>query len=197
MKIAILILAAGQSSRMKRTKQLLPIGNNTLLGTVIQHALNTKRTNVYCVLGAESEKIKSSIQKYNLSIIINREYKQGMSTSIKKGVEFIVDNNYDGVFVILGDQPLIDTNYLNKVVETFNANPNKIVATKYSNVIGVPALFPKTYFNLLKNLSGDKGAREILNKNENLIALSTSGLLDIDTKAQYDDFIKMQIEKEV
>jgi molybdenum cofactor cytidylyltransferase len=188
MKIAILLLAAGSSSRMGVAKQLLPIGEMTLLGIVIETALQSNANKVYCVLGANAEVIKQLISKYNIESIFNPNYKTGLSSSIVAGIEHFKTQNFDAVLIVLGDQPLIKAEYLNEMIATFKNYKGKIIASKYNNTFGVPSIIPKIYFNQLLKLKGDKGAKDFLNSND-VIPLENKNLMDIDTKKEYEDYL--------
>ncbi len=192
MKIAILILAAGSSTRMGVAKQLLPAGKTTLLGVTIEKALLSKANKTYCILGANAEAIKKSISKYSVEPIFNPDYKSGLSSSIVTGIQHLVNQNFDAVLILLGDQPLITTQYLNEMMDTFSTHVGKIIASNYNETLGVPTIIPKPYFNQLLKLKGDKGAKDWLNtKNEEIIKLKNTNLMDIDTKKEYQDYLKL------
>lgn len=190
MKIAILLLAAGSSSRMGVAKQLLPVGETTLLGITIETALQSNAHKVYCVLGANAEVIKQSISKYNIESILNPKYKTGLSSSIVIGIEHLTNQNFDAALIVLGDQPLIKTEYLNEMIATFKKYDKKIIASNYNNTFGVPSIIPKIYYNQLLKLKGDKGAKDFLNSNDkDLIPLENTNLMDIDTLKEYQDYL--------
>ncbi|EDP70528.1 hypothetical protein FBALC1_07213 [Flavobacteriales bacterium ALC-1] len=191
MKIAVLILAAGSSTRMGTPKQILPVGNTTLLGTTIETALQTKADKIYCVLGANAKTVEKSISKYKIKTISNSKYKSGLSFSIKAGIKHITNKSYDAVLILLGDQPFINTPYLNDMITTFKNDSTKITASNYNESPGVPAIIPKLYFNQLLELQGDKGAKSFLNSNKtNTILLKTTNLIDIDTEEDYLNYLK-------
>ena len=189
-KTAILILAAGKSSRMGSPKQLLPYQNTTLLGCAIEHAKNSKASAVFCVLGANAIRIKKSIEKNNVKIIINKEFQHGLSTSIIAGINHLKDKNFDSVLIMLADQPNVNANYLNKLLTASEEDKNVIIASCYPNKVGVPAVFSKLYFNQLLQLKGDKGAKDLLNnQSSKIIKLNANNLLDIDTIQDYQKLI--------
>ncbi len=190
MKIAVLILAAGSSTRMGVAKQLLPIGETTLLGITIKSVLQSNSNKVFCVLGANAEAIKPSLNKYTIETIFNPNYKSGLSSSIIAGIQYIRNKSFDATLIVLGDQPLITTKYLNEMIDAYKNHSEKIIATTYKETIGVPTIIPKTYYNDLLKLQGDKGAKAFLNsKKLEIIQLDNDNLLDIDTKKDYQDFL--------
>lgn len=190
-KTAILILAAGNSSRMGTAKQLLPYKQTTLLGWSIKQAQKSKACDVYCVLGANAEIIKKQIDNTSIKIIINPNYNDGLSTSIVFGVNYLMDKKIDSILIMLADQPNVTTNYLNEMLAIYKENPTKTIASNYKNKNGVPAIFPKSSFNKLLNLKGDKGAKELLNEQSSeIIKMKPFSLIDIDTNEDYQNLSK-------
>tara|TARA_R110002049_G_scaffold86767_3_gene220319 strand:+ start:3626 stop:4222 length:597 start_codon:yes stop_codon:yes gene_type:complete len=189
--IAVLVLAAGKSSRMNTPKQLVKIGVNFLLETVLSKAKTINTSNVYCVLGANSDIIRKEISSSDVHFIYNKNYNKGLSASIVNGVEEIKlkNKNYDAIFILLGDQPALEKEYLIDMITLFSKDETKIIASNYGNKLGVPAIFPKTYFSELTKLSGDFGAKDILNKSKNVIFLDKqTNFIDIDTEKDLQDF---------
>lgn len=197
--IAILILAAGSSSRMKTPKQILKINNKFLLEIVIEKALTIQKDNIFCVLGEKSDEIKQKISFKNTQIIINTQFKNGLSSSIISGIKHITNNNLNckGVLILLADQPAIETNYLKALYQLFKANNSKIVASQYVHNFGVPAIFPKKYFSQLLFIKGDKGAKEFINtkKNDVICPKFDTNFIDIDTKEDFIQYKKSTLNK--
>ena len=191
-KTAILILAAGSASRMGKMKQLLPYKNTTLLEWIIEQALKSIVKNVFCVLGANKEKIKKQFTTKPIEVIYNPNYKNGLSSSIVAGIDFLQKHNFDNALIILADQPHVTSEYLNSLIEASKKNPTKIIASNYQGSVGVPAMFPKKYFNDLLNLEGDKGAKNfLLQHNSNVLKINShQNLLDIDTPEDYQHLLK-------
>lgn len=183
--IAVLVLAAGKSSRMQSIKQLEKINNKTLLDITLEKVKELFSEHIFCILGASAEKIKTEISTKSIIFIHNKNFETGLSSSIVSGVNHFKKNklNFDGVLILLADQPAIETKYLKSIVDLFDKNQS-IIASKYGNKLGVPAIFPKKYFEDLLLIEGDKGAKEFINhrKQEVLSPKTTSNLFDIDTK---------------
>lgn len=181
---------------MKEVKQLLEFRNTSLL----QHALDTARSSnagkVFCVLGANFETITEQIHTNGAVILNNKNWLDGMGSSLAYGVNKILEqeNDCDGILVMLADQPLITTDYLNSMLKAFSKNEKQIIVSNYGQKNGVPALFSKDFFPQLINLKGDQGAKNIIQENENLIISlpARAMLFDIDTK---EDYLKL-INKE-
>jgi molybdenum cofactor cytidylyltransferase len=191
LNIAILILAAGESKRMQGIKQLLPWKNTTLLGNAIEQAMQSNGNAIYVVLGANSNKISPIIAHYNVQIIENKNWKNGIGKSIACGVNFLKENQlkYDAILIMLADQPLVNSSYYNLLIDKYYQKEAKIIASETNNSPSVPALFDAVYFDNLAQLSEDKGAKEILiaAQKEVYILHSNANLIDVDTFSSYEN----------
>lgn len=192
--IAILVLAAGKSSRMKSIKQLLKIKNQTLLDIALKNAQKVSSKNVFCVLGANADKIKNEISTKDIQFILNKNFEKGLSSSIVCGMTYLEKNhsNLGAVLIMLADQPEVDFKYLNELIEVYKKNNSKIIVTTYLNNSGVPAIFPKKYFDNLKLLKGDKGAKGFIKSCvlETIKVQRKKPFLDIDTEQNYLFYLK-------
>ena len=192
MKIVALILAAGNSSRMGEAKQLLPWSQDTLLGNAIKMAARSQVEKVYVVLGAEAKRIKASLQGTKAEMIMNQNWRWGMGTSISCGVARILNSDIkpNAILIMLADQPFIDEAYLNLLMEHFNARDGRIIATKYGNKLGVPAIFDKSLYTALMDLDGVEGANVLIAQNKHVCFSVDPGkkALDLDTQEEYTIF---------
>jgi molybdenum cofactor cytidylyltransferase len=189
--IAILILAAGESSRMGTPKQLLKWKNTTLLEHAIATAQKAKASKTITVLGANYQVIKAKINHDKVEILKNDNWELGLGNSIAFGVNNILkrDANFNAILVMLVDQPLIDSAYLNSILEKYEKGMSQIIATSYKGKKqGVPVLFDAIYFKELSQLYDDKGAKTILQKHsEKVLAINADNRVsDIDTLEDYE-----------
>lgn len=191
-KIALAILAAGESKRMPEIKQLLPWKNTFLLGHIVEQGLASAADAVFVVLGAHGEIIASKLKPYSVKTISYNKWSRGMGTSIAAAAKFIKEQpeHFDGMLIMLADQPLVSSEHLDKMIKGFSSRKNAIVTTAYDKTAGVPTLFHRDYFDLLMDLDGDVGAKDIIDKNkkEVLHIPSEVGFFDIDT---LDDYRKL------
>lgn len=193
--VAILILAAGESSRMgEQTKQILAWKDSTLLGTSVDQAKASIANHTYVVLGAKEEVIKAAVNLDASTVIQNAQWRSGLGSSISSGIAYLVSKGMvpDALLIMLADQPLIDTNYLNKMIGNWIANPSKIITTQYKNHSGVPAIFGSEYLEELQNLNEDFGAKDIIaSHNGVVLALDPEGKeIDIDSWEAYQDLVE-------
>ena len=192
-EIPILLLAAGGSNRMGQPKQLLPWGDQTLIGHQIQTLLKTGNP-VSVVLGSNSNLIIPVIEKYCVNIFINTDWESGMGSSISFGISQIIQKfpDADGVLITLLDQPLITTSYIEKMLGAYQPGSQQIIAShSISGWTGVPVIFDKCYFKELTELSNDEGAKKITKRHEDSVILLDGGeiLEDMDTMQTYQHLL--------
>ena len=188
--ITAILLAAGLSSRTKQLNKLLI---NYKKKKIIQHSvsniLSSKIDYLLVITGRNHNKIKKYIpKKKNIKIIFNKNYKLGMSTSIKKGINYLPkDTNY--FFITLADMPNIQKYHYNKMIDLIKKNKNIPIVPFYKSQQFNPVLFPILFATKLKKLKGDTGAKKILTKTKikKIQFLNNSFLKDFDT---LEDFSK-------
>ncbi|MBD1262889.1 nucleotidyltransferase family protein [Maribacter polysiphoniae] len=187
--IALIILAAGESSRMQQPKQLLPWGKTTLLGHAINVARRSDAKHVYTVLGANALAIQQKIDLSNTHCIFNPDWKKGIGASIASAAQFLLESetDYDALLFTLCDQPLINAEYLNGMIKAYRNGDKNIIATAYEHGNGVPVLFHKKFIGELLTLDGDSGAKDIIAKNsEEVRTIAPHGKqIDLDTYGEY------------
>ncbi len=199
LRVVTLILAAGQASRMRQPKQLLPMEGKPMLRWVIENAMACQTQAVCCILGAYAEDIKAQIPDVPITWLFNPHWQLGLSSSMKQGIQYVMEHHPDaeGVLMLLGDQPLMAPAQLKKYLKGFKANRDKVIAAAYGGQAGVPALFPKRYLPDLLELSGDKGARTWLRSNQEQVELIPElPTLDVDTMADYQKLLNKQGNKQ-
>jgi molybdenum cofactor cytidylyltransferase len=193
--IAILIPAAGASRRLGSPKQLLKWGDSTLISHAIETAEELDQNQIVVVLGAYYDKIKPEINNRSVQIRKNKDWENGLGSSIAVGVEYLSKNGKtcDAILVFLPDQPLINPLYLKMMIEKFRVGENQIIATAYGNgKYGVPALFDKYYFEKLSKLTDDRGAQELIKQSAKFVTSTDINPLiaDIDTEEDYNKIYK-------
>lgn len=159
-KVAGIILAAGSSSRFGGVKQLLPWGETNLINTVIGTAKAAGLEPIVVVLGANSEKIRETIEDPDIQIVNNSNWDKGQSTSLKAGLNGI-DADVEGVVFLLCDQPQISVNLVSSVVEE-GLRTGKVIIPIIDDRRANPVYFPKSCFELFEKLEGDAGGRQIV-----------------------------------
>jgi molybdenum cofactor cytidylyltransferase len=191
-RVAGILLAAGASTRMGKTKQLLPLGEKTLIERVLVEALNSELDKVVLVLGYQAVEIKKIINAISLqpklSVIENRQFKQGMSSSIIAGLSE-VENTHDHVMILLGDTPFIHRDLINLLLCRYLQSGRSIGAIKGKERPVHPVMFGRELYPELQILQGDVGARALFKKyNDQVCLIEPEGPYDgrdIDTPEDY------------
>lgn len=192
-EIGIIILAAGESRRLGEPKQLLEFEGKTLLRRAVEAAIETNFKTVV-VLGANFKEIKVEIENLEVEICFNENWQNGMSSSLKTGLQKLIESapNLSAVIVSLCDQPFVNSKVFTDLAETFEKTNAPIVASEYSQTIGVPALFSRSVFDELLNLSSENGAKTIIKKylsRTKKISVPQAEI-DIDTHEDYRKILR-------
>ena len=159
-----ILLAAGGSSRLGQPKQLLKFQGKTLIRRAAETLFGSQCDRIVVVLGAEIEHATAELHGLEVAICINENWQAGMSSSIITGLERMleIEPNLDAAVITLCDQPHVNSVDIDKLITAYNVSRPPIVAAKYGKTTGVPALFSKEIFHQLFELTGDKGARQII-----------------------------------
>jgi len=175
------VLAAGASRRFGSPKQLVRYDGRPLLARVIALANELLGPAVTVVLGAYAAEITASIPLGSSNILINRDWSEGIASSIRTAV-LRLPGSCDGVLMLLADQPLVAAETLNRLAAAWRSRPLQLVASRYGSVTGVPAIFPRWCFSDLMALRGDQGARVVIRRYaDDVIALAhPDAAVDID-----------------
>lgn len=193
MNTAILILAAGNSSRLGQPKQLLKFKGKSLLKHVTAQALEvTPYTAV--VTGSDHRHIKKEIEDLNIPIVENPDWGEGMGSSVRVGLNTLL-NKFPEItkcIVSVCDQPFIEASVFRALISEQESSQKGIVASAYSGTSGTPALFTEKYFKYLSGLSGQEGAKKLLHHfREDTAEISFElGAVDIDTIEDYQRLIQ-------
>ena len=155
-KVGLMLLAAGESRRMGTPKQLLSYRGRSLIRHATEQAIGSDCNPIVVVLGAYSDRISTELNNLPVHICQNERWQEGMSTSISTGIKVLleIDLNLDAVIVALTDQPLITAQIYNRLIERYQTTRSKVIASAYSQTIGVPALFNSSLFSGLGRIQG-------------------------------------------
>ena len=186
--LSAILLAAGESKRMGKPKQLMPLGKHTLLEQAIDNLLDSSVDETIVVVGHKAEEITKTIAGRPVKIVINPDYREGMSTSIIAGL-ILADPCSQAVMLALGDQPLVASRTINQLIDAFNSHNKGIAVPTYQGRRGHPIIFDIKYKAELFKLKGDIGGREIIRNHPNDVLKvavdSESVVSDIDTQDDY------------
>ena len=188
-RFGAVILAAGESARMGTPKQLLLVDGKPLLVRAIEAALASPAWPVVVVLGAHEETIRPHLARLPVLIADNPAWSEGMAASIRVGVTTLeqFSRKLDAALVALCDQPAFSADTIAQLVAAQRSTGRSIVASRYAGRQGAPALFLSENFPALAALTGEEGARDLLNGAASRVAaVDLPALaLDLDTPADY------------
>jgi molybdenum cofactor cytidylyltransferase len=187
------LLLAGCSSRMGSSKPLLPFGDQTLVSLMLSRILKSDLTRVIVVLGFQAKAVRKEILRASpssrIKIVINPEFEKGQSSSIISALSHL-DPELSGVMFLVGDQPLLTTEVINKLLTIFRRTSAPIVVPLYGERPGNPVIFRNTLIPELRTLSGDMGGRELIKKYWNQVQRVSIRPLrigrDMDTREHYE-----------
>ena len=188
-RITGIVLAAGKGSRMGRTKQLLPYRDQTLLECVVDNACASTLDRIIVVLGFQADALARLIVGRGVTVVLNPSYESGQSTSLRAGLQAVTDEA-DAVLFLLGDQPLVTSETINRILSDYERSQHSpVVLPVFEGKRGNPALFSRETFARIEALNGDCGARSLFAEYAGRILEVTvndpSILTDIDTEEDY------------
>lgn len=190
---AVIILAAGGSTRLGRPKQLLRFKQQSLITRLVSEAKKTTQT-VVVVTGACHDKITEELQGEAIHIVENKEWRQGMGSSISAGMGKLKRLNaaIHAVILAVCDQPFVTAALFKEMQSLHISSGKKIVACSYANSAGTPVFFEHTYFDALLQLDKNTGAKKLVQRHKADVALLPfpQGAFDIDTQADYDALLQ-------
>ncbi|MGI9260848.1 MAG: nucleotidyltransferase family protein [Woeseiaceae bacterium] len=159
-----IVLAAGRSLRFGSTKQLAPYSGRPLVARAMSEAESVCGRHSVLVAGNEWRNVSAACEQLQGFLVVNTAFRDGLSTSIRAGIASVA-GAADAVLLMLGDQPLITGAHLQALVDRWRESPESIVASAYAETLGPPVIFPRYCYPELAALSGDRGAKSVINAN--------------------------------
>lgn len=178
-----LLLAAGGASRFGSQKLVALAGGVPLVRRAAQ-TLGSATDVVVVVVGNESRLVRDALSGLPAEIIENNNWQTGMASSVVAGVQ-AVPGEASALVVMLGDQPGVDVAVVHRAIEAWRATEKPIVVTQYSDGRGHPVLFARELFSELLTLEGDRGARSLIERSPDRVAvIEVDGPMphDVDTR---------------
>ena len=187
-RLGCAILAASASRRLGCPKQLLPFQGNELVRHLTLEALFSQANEAAVIVGAHAEHVAAAVAGLPATCIVNLDWREGIASSIRCAAHWANRQHLDALILVLCDQPYLEASHLDRLAAEHATGAN-IVASRYRGVIGVPALFASTAFNLLFTLKGDAGVETLLRRRPSIPSIEwPAGEVDIDT---HHDFASM------
>ena len=187
-KIWAIVLAAGESKRMKVPKMLLPFNGKTMIEKVIENVIRSEVFRTLVVLGSYRDEILGSIGHLPINHCYNENYRKGMLSSVQCGFKNL-PVKFDAVLVFPGDQPFIEPSVINMIIHTYRETGKGIIVPVYRKKRGHPLLIDCKYRDEINTLEENEGLRSLSNMHKKdvfEIKTNSPGILkDFDTKEDY------------
>ena len=198
--VGAVVLAAGSSSRMGSPKQTLQFRGESLLRRSALAALGAGCHPVIVVTGAHSELSSRELDGLDVLEVLNTGWETGMASSIRAGVQGLVDADPDATAAVLMlcDQPHVTAQVISGLVAAHRATGRPVVASTYSGSVGAPALFSRALFAELTRLEGRAGAKEVIKRHASDAHLLPfqGGEVDVDTPDDFSRLTAKDVEQE-
>src|SRR6266516_5923643 len=193
LNIGAVILAAGESSRFGRPKQLIQFRGKSLVRRIADAAGEAGCKPIAGVAGSEAEKVRAELRGARVKIFDNQNWRAGIGGSIRLGVQGLIDIQAkpEAIALLVCDQPFVDARTIARLITLREKTKRTIVASSYANTLGVPALFDRSCFQELLALDNATGAKMVILSNRERVAEFPfpEGKIDIDTLADYEKLI--------
>jgi molybdenum cofactor cytidylyltransferase len=190
---SVIVLAAGASSRFGGTKQLTSVGGKNLVERALDAVPAEETKETVLVLGHEAEAVAESVgSRRGVRVVVNSEFRDGMSTSIRAGVAALA-KDAPAAMLVLADQPFVTRALLRRLLRVFkeDGRDEAIAAAAYGGLVAPPVIFSRGYFRELQGLQGDSGAKAVIAAHPDRVSMvrvrSKHALADIDTPQDLDE----------
>jgi molybdenum cofactor cytidylyltransferase len=187
--VAGVILAAGQGKRLGGTRPLLVQDQASLLETIVTRFRSTALDDLIVVLGYEARRMVGRISLNGLKVVINGQFRMGLSSSIQRGLAYI-NSRSNAVMLALGDMPLVTKATVNTLISEYKKTKKGIIVPVCEEQRGHPVVVDLKYLEFLLSLRGDIGAHAVADafpKDVREVRIdSDEVLLDVDTRDDFD-----------
>ncbi len=188
-RISAILLGAGESKRMGANKLTLPWGKETVLNRCLETLLKSSVQEVVVVLSPRTSRSVRFLKCPKMKVVLNPDFKRGMSTSIQKGLE-VIHPKSEGILIALGDQPFLKSKTVNALINAYVRGEGRIIVPSYKGQKGHPVLFDSVYRRELLKLRGDVGGRSVIERHAEEVkevrTRSESVVKDLDIWEDYE-----------
>ncbi len=187
--VSAVLLAAGKSERMGQNKLLMPFEGGTIIERTLDNLLASRVGEVVIVLGARAQEIGAVVGKRSVKQVLNPNYAQGMSTSLKTGAQMI-SKKAKFIMVVLGDQPFVTWDTYNQLIEAALETDKGIIIPVYRQQRGNPIIVKADYIPEVVRFTGDVGGRELLVQYPNdvleVVVFDEGIIINVNTRDEYE-----------
>lgn len=191
MPTAAIVLAAGGSRRLGRTKQVEPWGDTTLLGRVLVAAKEMPVDEIWVVLGADSERILSEVDFGDAGVVENPEWEEGIASSLRVGLDALTRlSRAERALILMGDQPDVSPEVVTQLLDAHRSSGRQVSIPKYRYTLGNPVVVDRSLWSRVMSLEGDEGAMRLWRAHPewvNEVWVGDQMPRDVDTEADVRD----------
>ncbi|MEM6820209.1 MAG: nucleotidyltransferase family protein [Pseudomonadota bacterium] len=179
-QLSVLLLAAGGGRRIGGNKPLTRFGGRTLLERAVEQIRLGTGSNPIVVTGANLAGVLASLERLGCALVHNRDWKRGMGSSIATGIRALAPQTTHCMLALV-DQPLIDPKNLRDLLAASRGEQKAIVVSEFGAASGPPAIFPRSCFSALAELTGDIGAKNVVRRHHRVVPVRVPGAAhDVD-----------------
>ncbi|MBY0099387.1 nucleotidyltransferase family protein [Mesobacillus maritimus] len=192
-EVWIVVLAAGYSRRLGQQKLLLPFGGKTLIRFLVTRLLAASADGIVIVTNSEYPKVKQEVNDLPVVVLENNQSYQGMSSSLKMGIQYLHQRNVGAALIVLGDQPFICLQTIDLLIKEYKENTYSILQPIYKTKPSHPVLFSFQWFPEILKLEGDQGAKTLLKNNQDkvtLVKVHSEAPRDFDHMREYVEIVQ-------
>jgi len=192
-EVWLLVLAAGFSTRMGSQKLLLNVEGESLVRYLTKRLLTTKVDGIVIITNSAFPEVKAEVKEMPVVILENNQAQLGMSTSLKRGIAYLMERHVSAAIVVLADQPEINVNIINSMANEYRSSKQAILQAHYLNTPSHPVLFSSRLYAKLLEITGDNGAKQILRENRDsvhYVHINEYAPIDIDTLDEYQAYLQ-------
>lgn len=187
--VSAVVLAAGTSSRMGQAKQLLRVGETSVLEAVLRNLRATSVDEIVLVLGASADLIRDQVPLDSIRVAVNEAYQEGMATSLQAGITHVAPDAR-AAMVVLADQPFVRPETMERLISEYTNHAALITMPVHEGIRGNPVIIDRRLFPEVAQLSGDVGFRAIFAQHAadiHKVAVDDPGVLvDLDEPADVE-----------
>ena len=162
--IFAIVLAAGAATRFGRTKQLEQVDGMSLAANAVRKAESVCGARSVLVTGNNWQDVAESCAPLAGFFVVNDDYEDGLASSIACGVRSVAESA-DAILMMFADLPRVSAGHLTQLVDAWSESPRSIIASAFADTLGPPVVFPRADFDALLRLTGDCGARPVIDAN--------------------------------
>ena len=185
-RVAVVVLAAGRSTRMGSNKLLEPVGGVPMVRLAVEAALASRARPVHVVTGHQADAVAAALAGLPVTLVPNADFASGLASSLKAGIASLAGTTCDAAVVMLGDMPRVEGRHVDRLIAAFAPKEGRsIVVPVKAGKRGNPVLWGAELFGEMLEVAGDTGARHLIGQHADSVAevdLDTDAIfLDVDT----------------